>query len=86
MTEGSTTRPVKISMNEPLRSDGLVLYQASWGPANARQGQRLFSTLAVVRNPSDRWPLYGCIVIAAGLLMHFSRKLARVLRSEARPA
>lgn len=86
VTEGSTSRPVKISMNEPLRSEGLVLYQASWGPSGAAPGQRLFSTLAVVRNPSDRWPLYGCIVIAVGLLMHFSRKLARVLRSEARPA
>lgn len=86
VTEGGTTREMTISMNEPLRSGGLVLYQASWGPAGAAPGARLFSTFAVVRNPSDRWPLYACVVIAAGLLLHFSRKLMRVLRSEAHAA
>ena len=73
-------RSVLIEMNEPLRTDGLVLYQASWGPANARPGEPLFSTFAVVRNPADAWPLVGCIVIAFGLLVHFSRKLARWMR------
>jgi hypothetical protein len=77
-----TERPVRISMNEPLRRDGLVLYQASWGPSNARPGDPLFSTLAVVRNPSDQYPLYACIVIAAGLVLHFSRKLLRHIRSQ----
>lgn len=80
--KGATSRLVTISMNEPLREDGLVLYQASWGPSNARPGDRLFSTLAVVRNPSDQWPLYACIVIAAGLLWHFGRKLIRHLSRE----
>jgi hypothetical protein len=80
VTTGDTSRPVLISMNEPLREDGLVLYQASWGPRNARPGERLFSTLAVVRNPADRYPIYGCIVIALGLALHFSRRLARHVR------
>lgn len=80
--EESGTRAVKISMNQPLREQGLVLYQASWGPSNARPGDPLFSTLAVVRNPSDQWPLYSCLVIAAGLLIHFTRKLARHIRLE----
>lgn len=84
VTEGATTRPMKISMNEPLRSKGLVVYQASWGPADAPPGARLFSTLAVVSNPADQFPLYACIVIALGLSMHFSRKLLRHIRSEAR--
>lgn len=84
--EGTTTRDVRISMNEPLRDSGLVVYQASWGPSNARQGQRLFSTFAVVRNPADRGPLYACLVIAAGLLFHFSRKLLRFVRIKERPA
>ena len=26
-----------------------------------------FSTFAVVRNPSDHWPLYSCIIVAVGL-------------------
>lgn len=84
VTEGASTRPVRISMNEPLRSAGLVVYQSSWGPADAPPGTPLFSTLAVVSNPADQFPLYACIVIALGLSMHFSRKLFRHIRSEAR--
>ncbi len=71
-------------MNEPLREQGLVVYQASWGPQNARPGDPLFSTLSVVRNPADQFPLYACIVIATGLVFHFSRKLVRYIRIEAR--
>jgi cytochrome c biogenesis protein ResB len=84
--EPGSERKVKISMNEPLRQDGLVLYQASWGPSNARPGDRLFSTLAVVRNPADQYPLYSCIVIAIGLVMHFSIKLMKHIRHEAQRA
>ena len=69
-----------------LRDGGLVVYQASWGPANAMPGARLFSTFAVVRNPADPWPLIACLVIAAGLAYHFVRKLHRYVRAEARPA
>ena len=82
--EEESSRPVKISMNEPLRDQGLVLYQSSWGPSTARPGEPLFSTLSVVRNPADQYPLYACIVIAVGLLVHFSRKLTRYVRSESR--
>ncbi len=82
VTGPNSTRALKISMNQPLRDKGLVLYQASWGPSNARPGDRLFSTLAVVSNPSDKWPLWSCLVIAAGLLLHFSRKLVRHVRLE----
>jgi len=82
VSEPEGTRAVKISMNEPLRDEGLVLYQASWGPSNAKPGDRLFSTLAVVDNPSDQWPLISCIVIAAGMLLHFTRKLVRHVRLE----
>jgi hypothetical protein len=84
--EDGSARPVRIEMNQPLRDGGLVLYQASWGPAGSPPGTPLFSTLSVVRNPADQWPLYSCIVIAAGLLLHFSRKLARYVRVEARKA
>jgi hypothetical protein len=86
VVEGASERPVEISMNEPLRTAGLVLYQASWGPAGARPGDPLFSTFAVVRNPADRLPLYACIVIALGLAGHFSRKLVLHVRAEARRA
>ena len=86
VVEEGSERKVKISMNEPLRQEGLVLYQASWGPSNSRPGDRLFSTLAVVRNPADQYPLYSCIVIAIGLVMHFSMKLKKHIRHEAEKA
>jgi hypothetical protein len=82
--EDGSPRPVRIEMNEPLRAEGLVLYQSSWGPPDARPGEPLFSTFSVVRNPADQYPLYACVVIAIGLATHFSRKLARHVRSEAR--
>lgn len=84
--EGEAERALTISMNEPLRTAGLVLYQASWGPSNARPGQALFSTFAVVRNPADQWPLVSCIVISLGLVWHFGRMLARHVRREVQPA
>lgn len=84
--QGSATRPATISMNEPLREGGLVLYQASWGPQGARPGDRLFSTLAVVRNPVDMLPLWACVVIAVGLTLHFGRALVRYVRVETRRA
>ncbi len=84
--EDGSSRNVRIEMNEPLRSQGLVLYQASWGPSNARPGDPLFSTLAVVRNPADQHPLIACIVIALGMLLHFGRKLVRHIRIEAQKA
>lgn len=86
VVEGPSERPVTISMNEPLRDRGFVLYQASWGPSNARPGDPLFSTLSVVRNPADQYPLYACIIIAIGLLLHFTRKLLRFVRSEVNTA
>jgi cytochrome c biogenesis protein ResB len=84
VTESGIPRSVHIKMNEPLRDEGLVVYQASWGPPDARPGEPLYSTLAVVRNPADQYPLYACIVIATGLILHFGRKLFRYIRIEAK--
>lgn len=86
VVEAGAKRPVTISMNEPLRTGGLVLYQASWGPASARPGDALFSTFSVVRNPADSWPLASCVVISLGLLFHFGRMLLRYVRREVRVA
>jgi len=79
---GSGERSVLIRMNEPLRDEGLVLFQSSWGPSDARPGQRLFSVFSVVRNPSDHWPLYSCIVIGVGLLIVFTQKLMRYIAGQ----
>jgi hypothetical protein len=84
VVEAAAKRKVTISMNEPLRTGGLVLYQASWGPASARPGDPLFSTFAVVRNPADQLPLISCLVISLGLIWHFGRMLVRHVRREVR--
>jgi len=80
--EGDVAQPVKIQMNEPLRHKGYTLYQASWQPAQPQLGIPVKSTLAVVKNPSDQWPLYSCIIITVGLLIHFTMKLSKYLRAE----
>jgi len=74
----------RIVMNEPLRRDGHVVYQESWGPQDAAPGTPLFSRFAVMRNPADRWPIICCAIIAVGMSFHFGRKLLRYIRSEAR--
>ncbi|MEM7203989.1 MAG: cytochrome c biogenesis protein ResB [Planctomycetota bacterium] len=84
--EGDVVQPQIIRMNEPLRHDDYVMYQSSYGPSNARPGQRMYTVFAVVRNPSDQWPKWACWVIFIGLAIHFVQKLGRHIRSEAKKA
>lgn len=81
---GGSERKVHIRMNEPLRDRGFTFFQASWGPQNAGPNDRLFSTLAVVNNPADQWPLYACCVISLGLLIHFGQKILTYIKRENR--
>ena len=79
---GDEVRTAKIEMNQPLRRDGYILFQASYGPEGARPGDRKYSVFQVVRNPSDQWPLWACIVIGLGLSFHFGSRLVRWMHSE----
>ncbi len=81
--EKGVERPLRITMNEPLRRGGYTLYQSGWGPENAPPGSRHFSVFAVVRNPADQFPLLACIVIALGLLLHFVPKFLTYLERQA---
>jgi hypothetical protein len=81
---GDELLPAKIQMNEPLRRDGFIVFQSTWGPPDARPGEPLFSGFAIVDNPSDQWPLWSCIIIGLGLLIHFGMMLARYIRAETR--
>ena len=81
--EKGVPQRINISMNEPLRHEGYVLFQSGWGPPDAPPGSRLYSDFSVVRNPADQVPLYACIIIAMGLLLHFCRRLYRHVRIEA---
>lgn len=78
MIEDGSPRDVRIWMNHPLRHQGYILFQSSYD----RDKDGEISIFSVVRNPSDHWPLYSCIIIAIGLILHFSRTLRRYVRSE----
>lgn len=77
--------PVLIEMNKPLRSDGLIIYQASYGPPEGVPGDP-YSVLAVSRNPSDRIPWISVSVIALGLIWTFLDRLLLFLGKERRRA
>ena len=66
-------REVEISMNHPLRYDGLTFYQyqMSAGEIVERTGQTPSSVLSVVHNPSWLTPYIGCAMVGAGLLTQF---------------
>lgn len=82
LIDGGERRPVNISMNEPLRHAGHVVFQSGWGPQDPSYRGDLYSDFSIVDNPADQWPLYSCIVIAVGLLMHFTSKLFKYVRKE----
>jgi hypothetical protein len=81
-TDGEIRERALISMNAPMRYQGYTFYQSSWGPQDAAPGVPLYSVLAVARNPAERFPLYACAIIAAGMALHFALKLTRYLRRE----
>jgi hypothetical protein len=77
--EDGNEQKVHIQMNEPLRHGGLVLFQSGF---DRGQPGREVSIFSVVRNPSDYWPLYACIVIAVGLVIAFVPKLFKFVRAQ----
>ena len=82
ITDGEVEQRAHISMNQPLRYKGFVFYQSGWGEANPKTSMQRFSFLAVARNPADAWPLWSCVIITIGLVMHFGRVLYRYIRTE----
>jgi hypothetical protein len=86
-------REVHITMNEPLRHEGYTLYQSGWGPQDPmerrRFGDRMYSVFSVVNNPNDHFlfgvptPIWACLVIAIGLLLHYIRRFVTYWNAEA---
>ncbi len=65
----SETREVDISMNNPLRYQGLTYFQYQMGKdERASVGT---STLQVIRNPSWLTPYLGCILVGVGMTYQF---------------
>jgi hypothetical protein len=80
LTENGASRPVKVWMNNPLRTRGFTFFQASYAQA---QGQANKSTFAVVTNPGRVLPYVSSITVFAGLLLHFLIRLIPFVRREA---
>jgi hypothetical protein len=72
-------REVEISMNHPLRYDGLTFYQYQMdaGQVAEQAGRVPSSVLSVVRNPSWLTPYIGCAMVGAGLLIQFLTHLVK---------
>ena len=68
-------REVHIWMNNPLRYAGDTLYQSGYHP-----GPPETTTLQVVKNTGWMIPYVGCMIVATGMLAHFSLTLTRFLR------
>lgn len=67
-------RDVLIYMNQPLRYAGKAFYQASFGKGDT------LSILQVVENPGWLLPYISCVLVASGLVLHFSLGLLRTAR------
>ena len=65
----SESRPVDISMNEPLREDGQTFYQYQMN--QDQLGATVQTVLQVVKNPSWRTAYIGCLIVALGLIYQF---------------
>ncbi|MCB1077193.1 MAG: cytochrome c biogenesis protein ResB, partial [Verrucomicrobiae bacterium] len=50
--ENGEERPLEIKMNQPMRYGGFTFFQESFGPANARPGDAMYSQFAVHNNPA----------------------------------
>ncbi len=66
---------VTIQMNEPMRYEGLTFFQASYGPSNAKSGEKMYSVFEIVKNPADKWPEYSLWIVAFGMAVTFLIKL-----------
>ena len=69
-------RDVLIFMNQPLRYAGKAFYQASFGKGDT------LSIIQVVENPGWLLPYISCVLVGAGLLLHFALSLGRSLRRQ----
>lgn len=67
-----TQRPVRISMNKPLRLSGFTFYQASY---EFDATGAAYSTLAVVENRGRLVPYFATAIIGIGLVVHFIQSI-----------
>lgn len=73
-------RQVKIWMNNPLRYAGETFYQSSFNVD--AMSRKEMTGLQVVTNTGWMIPYVACMIVATGLLAHFSIVLVRFLRRQ----
>ncbi|MEP6673040.1 MAG: cytochrome c biogenesis protein ResB [Chthoniobacter sp.] len=73
------SRETEISMNDPLRYNGLAYYQYQMTKDEFDRSPGL-SVLQVVHNPSWLVPYIGCIVVASGMLWQFLHHLVAFIK------
>lgn len=80
-------RQVEISMNHPLRYEGLTFYQYQMdaGQAVTQAGRVPSSVLQVVHNPSWLTPYIGCGMVGAGLVIQFMFHLVGFIQKRNKP-
>ncbi len=78
---GGKEEPKVVTMNVPVRDQGFVVYQASFSTGTS--GEQ--SVFTVASNPSDQWPLWSCVAVSIGLIIHFLMHLIRFLRRALKP-
>jgi ABC-type transport system involved in cytochrome c biogenesis permease subunit len=80
-------REVVISMNDPLRYHGETFYQSGFVDADPREGRlKPITTFQVVRNPGWLMPYISCVMVALGMLVHFTLCLIKFLAQEQKKA
>ncbi|MEI9897563.1 MAG: cytochrome c biogenesis protein ResB [Chthoniobacter sp.] len=72
--QSKESRETEISMNDPLRYNGLAYYQYQMNKDELDRSPGM-SILQVIHNPSWIMPYIGCIVVASGMLWQFLHHL-----------
>ncbi|HYV36175.1 MAG TPA: cytochrome c biogenesis protein ResB [Gemmataceae bacterium] len=68
-------RETLISMNDPFRYGGETFYQQSFDQIRGKQA----TILQVVKNPGWLMPYISCVMVAAGMMLHFGMHLQSFL-------
>ncbi len=74
-SEREINNELTISMNEPLRYRGETFFQSSFTPDEKS------TILQVVRNPGWVLPYLACVMVTAGMMLHFTLSLVTFVTS-----
>ncbi len=66
VTDGATSWPAIIRMNDPLRYRGYTLYQSGFDTS----GDKPYTVLVAVENKGRIFPYLATLIITLGLIFH----------------